>query len=129
MKIPSITMELNQEMLTAAITEYIRSHLFGRPVSVDSIEFTAGRKGNGHSAAIEVTFGENTPPKGPVKRDSVGTTGSITTPPQEPVVEEAPDSGDADIALSESDDEALKEESNEEAPTAKKQKRLFVADS
>lgn len=126
-QIPSVSMELNQQMLTDAVTAYIQTKLFGRPVNVVSIDFVAGRKTNGHSANIEISFGNTTSIEG----DLISEKGKVgnQTPLQETVVEEAPDSGDADIALAESDDEALEEDSNEEAPTAKKQKRLFVADS
>lgn len=54
--VPSVSMEMNQQMLVAAITEYVQTNMFGRPVEVVNIDFTAGRKANGHTATIEVAF-------------------------------------------------------------------------
>lgn len=71
--VPSVSMEMNQQMLVAAISEYVQTNMFGRPVEVVNIDFTAGRKANGHTATIEVAFdnGQSTTvevPSKPVKR-------------------------------------------------------------
>lgn len=119
--LPTIAMELNQQMLTAAITEYVQNNLFGRPVEVVNIDFTAGRKANGHSATIEVTFANGEKLTTPVKLSgsSVGTSGTKKTRPTEPEPETETPFKEEPEQAQDSEESAEEEEEEQSAPAKK----------
>lgn len=75
-KQPTISLELDAAALREAVSTYVTTNMFGRPVQVSDITFTAGRGPNGHTAKIDITIGnavaevqeEKAIPQEPVKR-------------------------------------------------------------